>query len=474
MANQQIIDIHVHSTLKPYGQSFKPGSFPLRNGDKACLWTRDRDSEVDDAIENIVGISRYRQSDFSSLSDALVSIACVSLYPTEIGFLETRKIDSVNFKRFVAKFASMFGRERIDHLLGLTPDPYYYFPDLEREYHFLENIHQKPMSGIGITANLMRSAADIIPGSLNIIVSIEGAHVFCDGRHVNEPANWLNVAANIKTVKQWTFPPFFISLGHHFYNAICTHGKSLEGPAGKLLDQSDGMREQNFSPKDTYPPISVLGYRVIDLLLDKTNGRRILIDVKHMSMEARIEYYKILETKYANDPIPVICSHGACDTFHAIQVNMSPADVKKIYDTGGLFGIELDQRILGFKKPPGLKWVKYKMNSAYRREYDAYFVWRQIEEIAAQAYGLGYTENPWSCICIGSDYDGIINPLNSFRTAASLPDLHAALIPYANAYLNGGSMVVQAAKAKGWNAHDLLHMLMYKNAFDFISKHFVL
>ncbi len=475
MPDKKIIDLHVHTTLKPYGQSFRHGTDPDRLGDKACLWTMDRNTGWDDFKENAAGITRYRQSDFSSMSKGRVMIAGVSLYPTEIGFLDLKGDASPEAERLAIHIASMFGDARIAFMRNESDgdDVYYYFPDLEKEYAFLERMHDKMIDGIARPVNILNNIGEIKEDALNIMVNIEGAHVFCDGRHVDKEANWLNVLDNIKTVKAWKFPPLYVSIGHHFYNANCTHGMSLEDIPGKYLNQKDGMREQGHTHTDAYHPISVLGYKVIDALLDKSNGRRILIDIKHMSLEARKAYYKVLETKYPGDQIPVICSHGASDKHHGLQINVNENDVDLIYKTKGLMGIELDQRILDYEKPSGMSWAKYKFSRSYREWYDAGQVWKQIETIAKDAYKLGYTDNPFACLCLGSDFDGIINPINAFRTAEDLPALYDNLIEHCTDFFENSEHPIATLNPSGQTPEQIVDSIMCENAYGFLKKHFV-
>ena len=61
---------------------------------------------------------------------------------------------------------------------------------------------------------------------------------------------------------------------------------------------------------------------VLDILLDENNGRRILIDVKHMSAIGRKQFYELRKIKY-NNQIPVIISHGVCNGLPALGATVS-------------------------------------------------------------------------------------------------------------------------------------------------------
>src|SRR5690606_17482948 len=120
------------------------------------------------------------------------------------------------------------------------------------------------------------------------------------------------------------------------------------------------------------------GWKVIRALLsldenntpDHSLGRRILIDVKHMSARARSEFYgKIIRPCLEQGrSIPVIASHCGYsgikslndldrsspdendDTiidqkFYGWNINLAQEDIEVILLTGGLVGMSFDQRI---------------------------------------------------------------------------------------------------------------------------------
>lgn len=474
MPPKPIIDIHVHSTLKPYGKSMRNILNPKRYGNAACIWSEDRVSDWEDKQEDVLGLVRYRQADCNSLDNGQVAIAFVSLYPTEIGFVAFNGHKPTWLETLMGHLASSFGTKRIRHLQGKVGPPYYhYFPDLELEYAFLKLLNDKTPNNLNKSYHLMRHGRDYdANANINIVVSIEGAHVFCDGRDIDQPANWANAGANITAVKKWDHPPFYISLGHHFYNAVCTHAMSLTGIPGKQLDQSIGMRERNVAKSDGYPDgFTVLGIQVVQLLLRKNaNERRILIDVKHMSVNSRNQYYQMLDTTFAGEDIPVICSHGGIDLFYPFDVNMSWTDIQRIYDSSGLMGIELDERILGKFKNPANDYINNSARPVTAAELDAYYVWRQIEKIAEYAFQNGHDDNPWKCLCLGSDYDGLINPLDSFRRADQLPMLYELLLQHANRYFSSGRNMIPASAE--FSPERIVEMFMYENARVFLEKYY--
>ena len=46
---------------------------------------------------------------------------------------------------------------------------------------------------------------------------------------------------NIKTIKQWEHPPFFITFAHHFWNQLCGHSTTLSAPTNIVCSQQKGL-----------------------------------------------------------------------------------------------------------------------------------------------------------------------------------------------------------------------------------------
>ena len=94
-----------------------------------------------------------------------------------------------------------------------------------------------------------------------------------------------------------------MSLAHHFWNGLCGHAESFSGIVKKKVDQTEGLNVG----------ITFLGRKIIAQLLATNNGKRILIDIKHMSVTSRQDYYRILENHEAFKEVPLIVSHGAAN-----------------------------------------------------------------------------------------------------------------------------------------------------------------
>ncbi|GHM99165.1 hypothetical protein WSM22_06550 [Cytophagales bacterium WSM2-2] len=468
-----IIDIHFHSTLKPFGQSFYPNENPKDACSEACIWRSDPPTDEDEVLENLVGFPPYRQSDFSSLMRGGVNVAVVSLYPIETGFVNPTVLSSL--ARYSVDLIALFGRKRVDYIKSPS---FNYFKDLNDEYNYLLLLDKKIPTNGRSQYNLVDSGAALTQAlpteSLNIIVSIEGAHVFCNGHDVKDPNNWSTLDADVRSVKAWKYPPFFITLNHHFNNSLASHAQSLFVKVlGKdLFDQKEAM-ETPYQENGKY--ISPRGEKVIDLLYATDNGRRIFIDIKHMAKETRKEFYQYRAAKNYNN-IPIICSHSATVNFYNHSLNLDKDDIEAIYNSNGLIGIELDQRVLGYndgeKGSRFWNWIKniFKSSSQKDKFWSGYF-WKNILVIAEQCYTMDNTQNPWRLICLGSDLDGIINPLNKYRTTNEFQNLANALLADVQDYWNNGNSKIPQNHL-GIDAHDVVYQIMYANALGFIQQNY--
>lgn len=278
-------------------------------------------------------------------------------------------------------------------------------------------------------AELDKSLADHT--EITMILTIEGAHSLGTDRceTVEE------ISDRVKFIKEkWEVPVFFITFSHHFDNHLCGHAHSIPGMGKVLMKQRPHMNE-GFRTNGHRIIRETLGL-TMDLERNPSLGYRILIDVKHMAARSRSEYYDLVKTCLGKgDRIPVIASHCGysglktlqdhidsekkekddhCDPtgkFNAWNINMCDEDIEIIVKTQGLFGLSFDQRILGITK----KDKNTKRNGIQ-------LIWENIEAIVKSAYSnpnMTDVEKPQICksITIGTDFEGLIDPVNPYPTA---------------------------------------------------------
>ena len=325
---------------------------------------------------------------------------------------------------------------------------------------------------------------------IHVFFTIEGLHTLCD-----QPNDY-NLGAikrNLDTLLA-RFPILSVTLTHLQQSDICNHAYAIQF-----------INDDRFNP--TKFGISPKGLTMLDHLRSKN----ILIDIKHMSLLARKRMYDIYETQGWNDPI--ICTHAGLTgiswdnihryiykkpffrsdyvqvrygkpvkygkfhrpAFNPVSLNLYDEDVLTILKSGGLLGLSLDKRILGFKE--------YENNSSLRErvpnnidrfsrsefeqvvnknkvwggavaggecqswnqvkdggevdpmlsEFHLLYFMQQIAHIIVVAQNNNYAvTKALKQICLGSDFDGIINPI---FTCDSMDELGVFKIQFKNQFV---------------------------------------
>ncbi|HHG86551.1 MAG TPA: hypothetical protein ENJ82_17505, partial [Bacteroidetes bacterium] len=350
------VDIHTHPTLRAYNTPVHKG---VRN-----LW----EATENDAFETPISrwarlktheMAKSSQANLLSYAAGNVRVIFDSLYPVEKGFLRFRKLPT-----------ALVGRAKSDevlrtvtgidgHQLDSLRNSNNYFQELLGQYAFLSKGQGKSPHGnyayrlVGSWAE-METVMTEDPNCIAVVVTVEGAHAFNCGlpEEAGHSSSIRELAENIGTVKSWKAPPFFINLAHHFYNELCGHTRSFKPVMHQAFNQKAGL---NLG-------ITNLGWSVIHEMLAQDNGRRILLDIKHMSVQSRQEYYRFVESYNRLNPqgkIPIICSHTGVNEFssmaasiqkkdskgkmkksyfHNWAINLSDEEIRIIHSTGGLIG----------------------------------------------------------------------------------------------------------------------------------------
>lgn len=474
------IDLHIHPSLKPFGRSFdsRPGTNNPSPGALNSLWHYDPPTFFDKVTNITTGLTKFRQSDFTTLARGGADVVHISLGGLEKGFVMNR-LGSKLPADITANLVTGLGRKRIDHVQAMRD----YFADLELEYEFYRQLDGKKVKidGKWHRYKIILRYADIEENHLPevrtiwVILTMEGAHGFNSGlQSMGKTADESEILANIEKVKQWDHRMFFISIAHHFYNELAGHAQSLSGIARRFCDQSEGLGEG----------FTTLGWKVLHKLLDNTSGQRILIDLKHLSVKARGEYYRAMEEVYPGEIIPLIVSHGAVNglrsdkekieddkfnygRFQPSEINFFDDELVRIARSGGLFGVQLDERRVA--SDTELKKSGPHLNRRKMLFYQSRLVWNQIEHVAEVLNR--HDMFAWGIQCIGSDYDGMVNPLNGFWTAEEMPLFDSYLEKHAYNFLK--SPGADALKAYNrLNASEIVERFMHGNANYFLIKNF--
>ncbi|WP_423129832.1 membrane dipeptidase [Gaoshiqia sp. Z1-71] len=476
----QFIDLHIHPAIKALGKSFnrKPGINNPNKNRQDSLWFADSPSVIDKLANITATLTKFRQSDFTTLAKGGAQVVFVSLCGLEKGFVMT-KIGTKLPGDLVNNLVIGMGKKRIDYVQKMDN----YFTDLEMEYNFYKQLdgHKIRIDGRWYRYKLVSAFHEMEenhePGitSIYVILTIEGAHVFnCGLGMMGKKADPDEVLANVDKVKQWDKRLFFIGMTHHFNNELVGHAQSLHGMVRKLCDQSEGLNEG----------FHELGWKVVRKLLDNTDGKRVLIDLKHMSVKARNEYYRFLEEEFPDEIIPLLVSHGAVNgmrsyrerveddlfnygKFQGTDINFFDDELLQVARSGGLFGIQFDERRVASESE--LKKSGPFLDRRKMLFYKSKLIWNQIEHIARV---LNHNHRfAWGIQCIGSDFDGMINPLNGFWTAEDMPLFDSYLEKHAYNFL----VSEQASQLHEFNrlkANEIVERFMKENAREFLRKNF--
>ncbi|RAL20359.1 hypothetical protein DL240_17410 [Lujinxingia litoralis] len=368
-------------------------------------------------------------------------------------------------RQLVQRVVMGYDAPRVAHM---SSSAYDYWEELLREYDFL-------MRGAGTRQQVafesargprqiegsyrvvtgeedLRAVLERDEDDMAVVLTIEGAHVFSVGRDLG-PVSLEVMLERIEAMKAWEHPVLFLTLAHHFDNHLCGHAHSLVDAADLIMDQ-EARLNQDFDPER--------GLKVVRELLDldeelrDRGGRRIPLDVRHMSARARQTYYREVVEPYnrwhqeqpaayrARYPkIPVVMSHSGYagvpslaqmiadedhehdrwhrGPFYAWSINLSDEDMRVIFESGGLAGINLDRRILGMK--PGDKLEEALVPEVVLRQIFALVDVVFLDD----RYSPQEKLRVWDHICLGTDFDGFIHPIQTCPTAAELPALAEAL-----------------------------------------------
>ncbi len=474
----EYVDFHCHPAMKPFGKSFKRrniGKNHPRKRRRNSIWHYNPPSLLDKLINMVTGLTKFSQSNFTSMAKGDISVACASLYPIEKGFFEN-KIGNEFLKDVIANFATGVGKRRVDAVQGMKN----YFKDLEMEYDFYRQLDNRVIriSEGKCRYKLVKNYAELEAIKANksklttigVVLTIEGMHVLnSDLKNAPVESDYIR---NIQKIKAWECPPFFVSIAHHFWNHLCGHAESFNKTIKRFIDQSE-MMDTGFTS---------LGKAVLHELLDDTRGKRILIDIKHMSVASRKEFYAILDSRPEYQNVPILVSHGAAnglksfnervvegsnkaDKLKRADINFFNNEIIRLAKSKGILGLQLDERRIANKRT--LKDTKHAISRSKIMHYRSELLWNQVQHILEVLDNEGLFA--WDCLALGTDFDGIIDPLNGFWTAEELPYLADFLERHAFNYMENANLKLAANKIK---ANEIVHRLMTSNGMNFLKEHF--
>ena len=514
----KLIDFHTHPVLKPCSSSLDLAA--LEN-----LWKEFPEPETCKELNFIIrdaikSTDKLSQCDLSKISRGKVNGMFFAMGPAERPFFNPHvtnfamrlvlpKKDYKKLARSVTGFCmpkieKIF--KRIEEKIGVD----YFNEELIPEFNYItsqeKNIEIPNKFKIVTDYSQFKNIIDNDPSTIAVVLTIEGAHSLgnfsdadftVDFDEVNKNSEkyrsvFLN---NIRTMKQsWgDKTPFFITLCHHFWNLLSGHCKSMS-PSGPIIPGMDAIIDQI---PNINKGMTEVGKDVVKALLNSDgNTRRILIDVKHMSIESRKWYYNFVrQRRAAGDFIPIICSHTSVNLYDTMDdastsednfykdkfaflsrfsINLSNDEISEIADSKGIIGIILNEGRMPGRL--GRKAIKDCGKGMSKKKAEIYL--KLIMCNVLQIVKVINKKEAWDLVCIGSDFDGVIDPFECYRDAETLKQLPDDIAQYlANPTFDLDWIGVTALDIKnkymfGYTAQEIAEKIAYSNVLLFMERYF--
>nr|MBS0038503.1 membrane dipeptidase [Saprospiraceae bacterium] len=507
-----IADIHAHPQLKPLNANEAQRQ---KNGIWKKFTSSPRCNELNFMLKGAVkDTKKQSQSNFDQAIDGDIKGVFLAMGPVERNFFDPKRkhwmlkiiLQSKSLEDFAACLTG-FDIEKVEKIFTRVREKRgidYYLEELLPEYQFLAEQEADERMAIALNYNDFKNTFEK-EGKIASLLTIEGAHSL--GNYTEKTDFWAKIGEanqtkiydrlmphfenNITHMKNWgsgAHCPFFITFCHHFSNLLAGHAKSFSPGSffkpgmDDLLDQRNGKNEG----------FSRMGWDVLELLTSKSNGRRVLIDVKHMSVKSRMEYFHYLEKNYwsKGEEFPVICSHGALNGYRSLEeslkpdkrsrwnrhylskqaINMSDEEAAILARSKGLFGIVLH----GGRLPGGKakKLMKKAFTSDEIRDAAVELIMSNIFHFV-RAVG---DQKAWDCIALGTDMDGVIEALPPYTNYSNLRMLPLHLTQFFHRPFSLDGIGMSRDEVSNWmfdlSPEQLTEKLMSGNVLNFLKRFF--
>ncbi|MCB0570229.1 MAG: membrane dipeptidase [Phaeodactylibacter sp.] len=476
-------DLHLHPSTKPFLSHYDPAR-------RVSCW---------ETVDHPLSIIRS-QCSLSQMKEGRIRLAVAALYPME------RPMTSSFLIEHVAPLITILDGKMMDF-----PTYANYFNLVFEE---IEHLRKAQRAGQGHAMKILNNLDEMDPDALNLILALEGGHAL-------ESFN-TSIHDNLRTIKTGPFRFLYLTLVHLTQYPLATHAYGM-----KLIKDNDQFKPAGFGLSD-------MGKAIIDLAYDESAGRRLLIDIKHMSLAARHHFYQYRKEK-GYEHIPIMATHMGVTgiskdprqiarffsravirkngfievnyerphgigsglfnktNFNPWSINLFDEEIPVILDSGGLIGINMDQRILGCQAVQGEFFSEDDFSyilSGYRdkenKDWPVAAVEGEFSDEQEEARELNERkhlrhfcnnilhivkvggERAWKQICMGSDFDGLIDPANHCTSSAAFPKLEESL----------ADMLPRMMEEDRGHDYDASHIeqkvrgIMYDNALSFLQQHF--
>ena len=150
------------------------------------------------------------------------------------------------------------------------------------------------------------------------------------------------------------------------------------------------------------------------------------------------------------------------------DINFYDEEIIEMAKSGGILGLQLDERRIASKRYK--KSLRLEFASASKRMHsNSKMVWNNIQHILQL---LDKNDMyAWDCIAIGSDFDGVIDPINMFWSAEQMDDLVQYIERHAFNFFNDPETKLKNSFNK-IEPSEVVDRIFHYNAFEFFRKHF--
>ncbi|MEM6726548.1 MAG: hypothetical protein AAF598_21095, partial [Bacteroidota bacterium] len=278
-------------------------------------------------------------------------------------------------------------------------------------------------------------------------------------------------------------PILYVKLASNFDNGICGSARTFPESQERIFKSMTAYNhiDGNFE---------TFGKKVVQALLSKSNGRRILVDVSGMSLASRRQFYNFRdELSTTEDNIPIIASHVGIsgkswdDPLYLIEDNktknkdsylnhwmhnLSKEDIQTIHASKGLIGLQINPQALcgdlaveeANSMIPGTK--------QHREVY--------VKSVMANILMIVESVNEktaWDMITIGSNFDNLKAVIPMYPTAEELPDLRKDLYNFMKNPTDIFELFTENDVKRlmfGHKADELVNKIFTANALSFLEE----
>lgn len=483
-------DVHMHAALKPFNS---------RHVTKYNLWEQ-IDHNCKGKLSNLFlngskEVPKTSQCHFEGLVKGNVRLAYLSLTPLEKGMMDAKLLNEE--KKGLQTMACVSGVENCKAVQ--KDEEINYYEDFVQNVEYVQEGEYQPyfIAGKSYTYEVARNGKHLKelladPQKIAIVLNIEGGHTLGQSLEVKDVSGTLAYEnfylANVDRLKgilpirngsleYLQYPVLAMNLNHFFWNGLCGHARTFNSAQNFIFGAGKGVDGG----------MTALGEKVVARMLDQSEGRRVLIDIKHMSLASRVWYYDYLrDLREKGDTVAIFSSHSTVAglSMHSKEylekdnkgknknsylntwtISLCDEDIREIYMSKGLIGIMLDKyKLIG---ELGKKAIEETVEgSNQRRKLYVKIIWANaftcIKAVGESA--------AWDIVSIGSDFDGMIVPFETYPRANEMVDMANDLLAFLREPEDIFNLFTKEEIKKlmfDFSPEEIMKKFMYENGMNF-------